>query len=443
LKITVIGTGYVGLVTGACLAEVGNQVTCVDVDKDKIAQLNKGIIPIYEPGLETLVKENVAAQRLFFISGLAEQHTHPDICFIAVGTPSDEDGSADLKYVFAAAQQLGQYLQSDVVVVDKSTVPVYTAETVSETIQKELDKRNVKITFEVVSNPEFLKEGAAIEDFMQPDRVVVGVTSERAKIIMRELYTPFTRHPEQLLFMGIRDAEMTKYVSNAMLATRISFMNEVAVLCDKMGVDVENVRLGIGSDSRIGRPFLYSGCGYGGSCFPKDVKALIHMAEEHDIEPFILNAVEERNQCQKYILFEKLLQKLGDVKNKKIALWGLSFKPDTDDMREASSVVFLKSAIEAGAIVTAYDPAAMKVAKRDLPQAWFSSGQLTLANHQMDALKDADAMVLVTEWKPFRFPDFAQMKMLMKGRIIIDGRNQYDPAQVKAAGFDYTGIGRR
>lgn len=443
MKIAVIGTGYVGLVTGACLAEMGNHVTCVDVDCHKISQLNCGVIPIYEPGLETLVKENVAQQRLFFVSSLDELTVHPEVCFIAVGTPSGEDGSADLKYVFAAAEQLGRYLTEDVIVVDKSTVPVYTAEKVAETIKKELDKRSVSIFLDVVSNPEFLKEGAAIEDFMQPDRVIVGVATERAKMMMRELYAPFINQPTQLLFMGIRDAEMTKYVSNAMLATRISFMNEIAILCDKMGVDVESVRVGIGADRRIGPYFLNAGCGYGGSCFPKDVKALIHMAEAHDIQPLILDAIEARNEQQKHILFEKLTSKLqGNLKNKKIALWGLSFKPDTDDMREAPSVIFLKAAIEAGMIVYAYDPVAMKVAKRDLPQEWFSSEKLVLVDHQMDTLKDVDAMVLATEWKPFRFPDFMAIKKLMRGDIIIDGRNQYDPAHLKAMGFEYVGIGR-
>lgn len=443
MNITVVGTGYVGLVTGACLAEVGNHVTCVDVDQDKISRLNAGEIPIYEPGLEVLVKENIAAGRLSFVTSLSAQEKHGDIFFIAVGTPSDEDGSADLKYVEKVAEQIGQYLSQYAIVIDKSTVPVYTAEKVRDIIQSQLKARGKAVEFDVVSNPEFLKEGAALEDFMQPDRVVVGVESDRARGIMRELYAPFTRNPEQLLLMGIRDAEMTKYVSNAMLATRISFMNEIAVLCEQMGVDVENVRVGIGSDRRIGYPFLYPGCGYGGSCFPKDVKALVHMAESHDVKPYILHAVEERNTLQKQILFTKLRAKFGDnLKDKKVALWGLSFKPDTDDMREASSVVFLEAAMKAGVKVVAYDPVAMTVAKRDLPTAWFESGRLSFVDRQMDALKDADALVLVTEWKPFRFPDFAQMKKLMRGHFIIDGRNQYDPKQVKAAGFEYSGIGR-
>ncbi|MAZ78252.1 MAG: UDP-glucose 6-dehydrogenase [Legionellaceae bacterium] len=443
MNITVVGTGYVGLVTGACLAEVGNHVTCVDVDQDKISRLNAGEIPIYEPGLEVLVKENIEAGRLSFVTSLSAQEKHGDIFFIAVGTPSDEDGSADLKYVEKVAEQIGQYLFQYAIVIDKSTVPVYTAEKVRDIIQSQLKARGKAVEFDVVSNPEFLKEGAAVEDFMQPDRVVVGVDSDRARGIMRELYAPFTRNPEQLLLMGIRDAEMTKYVSNAMLATRISFMNEIAVLCEQMGVDVENVRVGIGSDRRIGYPFLYPGCGYGGSCFPKDVKALVHMAESHDVKPYILHAVEERNALQKQILFTKLRAKFGDdLRDKKVALWGLSFKPDTDDMREASSVVFLEAAMKAGVNVAAYDPVAMTVAKRDLPAAWFESGQLSFVDRQMDALKDADALVLVTEWKPFRFPDFAQMKKLMRGLFIIDGRNQYDPKQVKAAGFEYSGIGR-
>jgi UDPglucose 6-dehydrogenase len=443
MNITVVGTGYVGLVTGSCLAEVGNRVTCVDLDTDKIARLNAGEIPIYEPGLEILVKENIAADRLHFVTSLTDQAVHADIFFIAVGTPSGEDGSADLKYVEKVAEQIGEYISQYAIVIDKSTVPVYTAEKVQSIIQAGLKQRNEAIEFDVVSNPEFLKEGAAIEDFMQPDRVVVGVESERAREVMRELYAPFTRNPEQLLFMGVRDAEMTKYVSNAMLATRISFMNEVAVLCEEMGVDVENVRVGIGSDRRIGYPFLYPGCGYGGSCFPKDVKALVHMAEAHDVKPYILHAVEERNALQKHILFKKLQAKFGDdLKGKKVALWGLSFKPDTDDMREASSVVFLQAAMKAGVEVIAYDPAAMEVARRDLPEEWFASQQLTFVEQQMDALKDADALVLATEWKPFRFPSFDEVKKRMRGNFIIDGRNQYDPKQVKAAGFEYSGIGR-
>lgn len=443
MNITVVGTGYVGLVTGSCLAEVGNRVTCVDVDKEKIARLNAGEIPIYEPGLENLVKENIAADRLHFVTSLADQAVHADIFFIAVGTPSDEDGSADLKYVEKVAEQIGQTISQYAIIIDKSTVPVYTAEKVREIIQTELEGRKEFLEFDVVSNPEFLKEGAAVEDFMRPDRVVVGVESEKARSIMSELYAPFTRNPEQLLFMGIRDAEMTKYVSNAMLATRISFMNETAVLCEAMGVDVENVRIGIGSDRRIGYPFLYPGCGYGGSCFPKDVKALVHMAEAHDVKPYILHAVEERNALQKHILFKKLQTKFGkDLKDKKVALWGLSFKPDTDDMREASSVVFLESAMKAGVNVVAYDPAAMEVARRDLPEKWFDNNQLSFVGNQMDALNDADALVLATEWKPFRFPNFDDMKARMRGNYIIDGRNQYDPKQVKAVGFEYSGIGR-
>ncbi len=443
MNIAVIGSGYVGLVTGACLADVGNHVVCIDVDANKIKQLNRGEIPIYEPGLEAIVKDNLAEGRLKFVTGLEQQQEAADIYFIAVGTPSGEDGAADLQAILTVAEQLGNYLTNYAIIIDKSTVPVYTAQKVEEIIHRQLVKRGQTFAFDVISNPEFLKEGSAVSDFMRPDRVIIGTESSRARDTMHKLYSPFTRNPEQMLFMGVRDAEMTKYVSNAMLATRISFMNEIAVLCEQMAVDVEHVRIGIGSDPRIGYPFLYPGCGYGGSCFPKDVKALIHMAQSHGIDPYILKAVEQRNQAQKSLLFTKLKSHLGGhLANKKVALWGLSFKPDTDDMREASSLVFLQEAMAAGVKVVAYDPAAMAVAKRDLPQQWFSSGQLTLVEHQMEVLPESDALVLMTEWKPFRFPDFNEIKRLMRGNLIIDGRNQYDPERVKAAGLDYSGVGR-
>ncbi|MCP4476094.1 MAG: UDP-glucose/GDP-mannose dehydrogenase family protein [Gammaproteobacteria bacterium] len=443
MNIAVIGSGYVGLVTGACLADVGNHVVCIDVDADKIKQLNRGEIPIYEPGLEAIVKDNLAEGRLKFVTALEQQQVAAEIYFIAVGTPSGEDGAADLQAILTVAEQLGNYLTNYAIIIDKSTVPVYTAQKVEEIIHHQLVKRGQTFAFDVISNPEFLKEGSAVSDFMRPDRVIIGTEISRARDMMHKLYSPFTRNPEQMLFMGVRDAEMTKYVSNAMLATRISFMNEIAVLCEQMAVDVEHVRIGIGSDPRIGYPFLYPGCGYGGSCFPKDVKALIHMAQSQSIDPYILKAVEQRNRAQKSLLFTKLKSHLGGhLANAKIALWGLSFKPDTDDMREASSLVFLTEAMAAGVNVVAYDPAAMAVAKRDLPQQWFSSGQLTLVAHQMEVLPESDALVLMTEWKPFRFPDFNEIKQLMRGNLIIDGRNQYDPERVKAAGLNYSGVGR-
>jgi len=443
MKLTVIGTGYVGLVTGACFAEMGNNVTCVDVDRKKIDDLKAGIIPIYEPGLEPMVRDNQASGRLGFTTSLAEAMADSNIYFIAVGTPPGEDGSADLQYVLGVAREIGQHLNDYALVVDKSTVPIGTAEKVQAAIGGELEKRGVSIPFEVISNPEFLKEGAALEDFMRPDRIVLGVDSERAREIMQELYAPFNRNHQRTIFMGVRDAEMTKYTANALLATKISFMNEIANLCERLGVDVENVRVGIGSDSRIGYSFIYPGCGYGGSCFPKDVKALIHMAEQHDFQPVLLHSVESRNQQQKYRLVEKITARFGsDLSELSFGVWGLAFKPGTDDMREAPSKVLLKGLIEAGARVRAYDPVAAEVAHRELPADWFEEGSLTLANHQYEALDGVDAMVLLTEWKPFRHPDFAAMKKLMKQPIVFDGRNQYDPRQMIQEGFDYHGIGR-
>jgi UDPglucose 6-dehydrogenase len=444
MHIVVVGTGYVGLVTGTCFAEMGNTVTCVDVDKGKIDRLKQGLLPIYEPGLDTLVEQNYAEGRLHFTTSLPEAMLDADVYFIAVGTPPGEDGSADLQYVLAVAREIGQNMRHPYsVVVDKSTVPVGTADKVTAAIQEELDKRGVSHEFSVVSNPEFLKEGAAIDDFMHPDRVVVGSEDERATRIMRELYAPFTRNHECTVVMGVRDAEMTKYAANAMLATKISFMNEIANLCEVLGVDVENVRKGIGSDTRIGYHFIYPGCGYGGSCFPKDVKALVHTAEQNDFEPWLLRAVEQRNDTQKFRLSQKVTDRFGgDLRGKTFALWGLAFKPGTDDMREAPSKVFLSEVIAAGAKVVAYDPVAAEVAERELPREWFTNGTLTLVEHQYDTLNDADALVLVTEWMPFRNPDFAQIKARLKTPIIFDGRNQYDPAALKALGFEYQGIGR-
>jgi len=444
MQLAIIGTGYVGLVTGACFAEMGLKVTCVDVDARKIENLKQGILPIHEPGLDVVVKTNHAEGRLRFTTELAEALQGCEACFIAVGTPPGEDGSADLSHVLTVARQIGQLLDRYLVVVDKSTVPVGTADKVRLAIREELQKRGIEVPFDVVSNPEFLKEGAAVEDFMKPDRIVVGTDSERATELMRRLYTPFNRNHDRTLFMGIRDAEMTKYAANSMLATKISFINEIAVLCDRLGVDVEQVRRGIGSDQRIGFQFIYPGCGYGGSCFPKDVKALIHTAELAGLEPALLKAVEERNQRQKQVLFAKIIDRFGaDLSGLTFGVWGLAFKPGTDDMREASSVVLLEQLISAGARVRAYDPVAMGVAAASLPPQWFSDGSLVLVEHQYAALEGADALVLVTEWKPFRSPDFSAMLRLMAKPVIFDGRNQYDPAETVAAGFEYCGIGRR
>lgn len=443
MRLAIVGTGYVGLVTGTCFAESGHWVTCVDTDARKIAGLMQGKLPIYEPGLEELVRSNYREGRLRFTDSLAEAAVDCDIFFIAVGTPPGEDGSADLHYVLDAARELGSLITRDCIVVDKSTVPVGTADKVSAVIKDEVARRGLRLHVDVVSNPEFLKEGAAISDFMRPDRVVVGTDSEHAAAAMRELYAPFTRNHERLFLMGVRDAEMTKYAANAMLATRISFMNEIAGICERLGVDVENVRKGIGSDSRIGPSFLYAGCGYGGSCFPKDVKALVHMAEKAGVLPSILNAVEDRNRAQKGRLFQKITARFGaDLRGRLFAVWGLAFKPGTDDMREAPSTGLLQSLIGAGARVRAHDPVAMEAARQALPAQWFAQGQLALVEHPYQALDDADALVLVTEWKPYRNPDLDLVAARLKHRLIIDGRNQYDPAHLAAAGFEYEGIGR-
>ncbi len=443
MNITVIGAGYVGLVTGACFADLGNHVTCVDVNKDKIANLKKGVLPIYEPGLEALVALNMSAGRLHFVTSLSELSVEPQVIFIAVGTPSDKDGSANMQYVLEAARNIGACIKKYCVVVDKSTVPVGVADQVKEEIKAELKKQGLTTQFDMVSNPEFLREGAAIDDFMKPDRIIIGLTSKKAKTIMLELYTPILRNPEKIYFMSVKDAEMTKYAANAMLATKISFMNEMAVLCERLNVDVENVRLGIGSDSRIGNSFINPGCGYGGSCFPKDVKALIKMAEDNGVEPLVLKAVEERNFQQKQILSNKIIQLFGDDLSKiTIGVWGLSFKPGTDDMREASSLVLLESLLARNARVQVYDPVAMPIARQLFPATWLKKGNLHFAEHQYEALQDADALVLVTEWKPFCYPDLTVMKKMMRKHIILDGRNQYDPKQIKDAEFEYYGIGR-
>ena len=440
MKITVIGTGYVGLVSGTCLAEVGNDVLCLDLDRNKIDILKQGGIPIYEPGLEDMVKRNVAAGRLRFTTDIEESVAHGAIQFIAVGTPPDEDGSADLQYVVAAARNIGRHMTEYKVVVDKSTVPVGTADRVRAALQEELDKRGVKLDFSVVSNPEFLKEGAAVEDFMRPDRIVVGTDDERATQLMRTLYAPFQRSHERLIVMDIKSAELTKYAANAMLATRISFMNELANLAEKLGADIEHVRQGIGSDPRIGYQFLYPGCGYGGSCFPKDVQALQRTATEHGFDLKVLNAVEVVNDAQKSVLLQKITARFGqDLSGKNFALWGLAFKPNTDDMREAPSRVVIEGLWARGATVTAYDP----VAVHETQRIYGDDARLRYAESPMDALKDADALVIVTEWKVFRSPDFAQIKASLKQPVIFDGRNLYEPETVRGQGLEYYAIGRK
>ena len=437
MNIAIVGTGYVGLVTGTCFAETGVNVTCVDVNAEKIENLQKGIIPIYEPGLEDMVQRNVNAGRLHFTTALENCLDNVDIVFSAVGTPPDEDGSADLSYVLAVAKTIGANMKKYTLVVTKSTVPVGTAHKVKDTIQAELDKRGVSIEFDVASNPEFLKEGNAIDDFMSPDRVVVGVESERAKKLMTKLYKPFMMLNSRVIFMDIPSPEMTKYAANSMLATRISFMNDIANLCELVGADVNMVRDGIGSDSRIGRKFLYPGCGYGGSCFPKDVKALIKTAEQNGYPMRVLKAVEEVNETQKSLLFEKL-EKIfnGDLEGKTIALWGLAFKPGTDDMREAPALVLIEKLRKAGCVVRAYDPAAMGESKRRIGDTIF------YACDMYDALLDADALMLVTEWKEFRLPAWGVVKKTMKQPVILDGRNIYDAKELQDLGFVYRCIGK-
>ena len=443
MNLTIIGTGYVGLVSGACFAEMGNRVSCVDIDQAKIDGLEVGQLPIYEPGLEALVKRNFSEERLAFTTSLAEAAKTSNVFFIAVGTPPGEDGSADLQYVLAVAREIGQLITDYAVIVDKSTVPVGTADVVRAAIEEELDKRKVAIDFDVVSNPEFLKEGAAIDDFMKPDRVVIGTESDRAKDLMRQLYAPFNRNHERTIFMGVRDAEMTKYAANSMLATKISFINEISNLCELLDVDVENVRRGIGSDGRIGFSFIYPGCGYGGSCFPKDVQALIRMAEGVDFEPEVLLSVEKRNNQQKHWFSQQLTQRFGaDLSGMTFGIWGLAFKPGTDDMREAPAKTLLSDLVAAGAKALAYDPIAMETAQKELPAEWFTSGQIQLVSNQYEALQGVDALLLVTEWKPFRNPDLAAMGRSMKQRIILDGRNQYDPDYIVEEGFEYFGVGR-
>lgn len=440
MKVTVIGTGYVGLVSGTCFAELGNDVVCLDVDASKIKVLQDGGIPIFEPGLQDLVRRNVAAGRLQFTTDVEKAVHHGTVQFIAVGTPPDEDGSADLQYVVAAARNIGRYMTDYKVVVDKSTVPVGTGDKVKATLAAELALRGVNTPFSVVSNPEFLKEGAAVEDFMRPDRIVVGCDDEQAVQYMRALYTPLQRNHDRLIVMDIKSAELTKYAANAMLATRISFMNELANLAGKLGADIEHVRKGIGSDSRIGYDFLYAGCGYGGSCFPKDVKALIKTAQDDaDLDLKVLHAVEAANDAQKRVLTDKVKRKFGNnLAGKHFALWGLAFKANTDDMREAASRVVVDELLSSGATVAAYDPVAMHEAQR----LYAHEPRLTFGSNPMQALDGADALVIVTEWKEFRSPDFAAIKAALKTATIFDGRNLYDPAMVRGMGLDYQAIGR-
>ncbi|MDP1926813.1 MAG: UDP-glucose/GDP-mannose dehydrogenase family protein [Thiobacillus sp.] len=440
MKITVIGTGYVGLVTGTCLAEVGNEVLCLDLDPKKIEILKAGGIPIYEPGLEDMVRRNVAAGRLAFTTNIEESVAYGEIQFIAVGTPPDEDGSADLQYVVAAARNIGRHMTGYKLVVDKSTVPVGTADKVKAAMQEALSQRGVAHEFNVASNPEFLKEGAAVEDFMKPDRIVIGTDSERATSLLRQLYAPFQRNRDRLTVMDVKSAELTKYAANAMLATRISFMNELAVLAEKLGADIEQVRHGIGSDPRIGYHFLYAGCGYGGSCFPKDVQALRRTGQENGVTLRVLDAVEEANDVQKQILVNKLTARLGtNLKGKRFAMWGLAFKPNTDDMREAPSRSMLEALWAMGASVSAYDPAAMEETRR----IYGERADLLLVDSPMDALKGADALLIVTEWKVFRSPNFDTMKSLLKTPLVFDGRNLYEPQAMREMGFDYLPIGRQ
>jgi len=438
MKISVVGTGYVGLVTGTCFAETGVTVTCIDIDKEKIDKLNKGIIPIYEPGLEDMVKRNVEKGRLFFTTNIKESLTDCEVVFIAVGTPPDEDGSADLKYVLGVAREIGMYMTDYLVVVTKSTVPIGTAKKVKAAVANELAKRSSNLTFDVASNPEFLKEGAAIDDFLKPDRIVIGVESDKAKRMMERLYHPFLLNNHPIIFMNIPSAELTKYAANSMLATRISFMNDIANLCDIVGADVTMVRKGIGSDTRIGHKFLYSGVGYGGSCFPKDVKALIKTADEYGYSLQILKSVESVNDKQKTIMFDKIMKHFGnDIKNKTFAMWGLSFKPNTDDMREAPALQMIEKLIAAGASVNAYDPVASHECHRKI-------GDIIKYNKDpYEALIDTDALILMTEWAEFRVFKNKIAEKLMKNKVIFDGRNIYEFDEMRENGFTYYCIGRQ
>ncbi|CAM1333949.1 UDP-glucose dehydrogenase family protein [Tenacibaculum aestuariivivum] len=440
MNIAVIGSGYVGLVSGACFSEMGNKVTCIDIDQDKIDKLHRGVIPIYEPGLEKMVLKNIEKNNLLFTTQLEDVINNVDIVFIAVGTPMGNDGSADLKYVLSVAREIGAKMNKRLVIVDKSTVPVGTADKVKIAIQKELDKRNLAILFDVVSNPEFLKEGDAISDFMKPDRVVIGAETEYAIDKMRQLYSPFTMSHERFITMDIRSAEMTKYAANAMLATKISFMNEIANICERVGADVNNVRVGIGSDSRIGYSFIYPGAGYGGSCFPKDVKALKKMAEEHGYNAQLITSVEEVNNRQKQVISEKIISRFGgDLTGFTFGLWGLAFKPGTDDMREAPAIYVVKELVKRGAKIKAYDPKAMQEA-----QLFYLKGvdNISYFESKYDVLKNADALIMLTEWKEFRSPDFSEIKKQLNTPIVFDGRNQYNAFKLEDRGFEYYQIGK-
>ena len=439
MKVTIIGTGYVGLVTGACLAEMGNHVVCVDTDAEKIRILEAGGMPIHEPGLLEMVVRNRSASRLQFTTDVSAAVNHGTLQFIGVGTPPEEDGSADLQYVLAAARNVGRHMTDYKVIIDKSTVPVGTGERVHAAVSDELAKRGLTVPFAVVSNPEFLKEGAALEDFMRPDRIIVGANDERAVLLMRALYSTFTRNHDRVMVMDIKSAEFTKYAANAMLATRISFMNELALLADKLGVDIELVRKGIGSDPRIGYHFLYAGAGYGGSCFPKDVKALIKTAGNAGMDLKVLKAVEAANEHQKYVLVDKVVARFGeDLTGRQFGLWGLAFKPNTDDMREAPSRVIIAELLQRGASILAYDPKATAAARSVLPAV----NELRLVDNQQEVLEGSDALLIVTDWKEFKNPDFDAIKTLLKQPVIIDGRNLYEPALMESLGFEYVGIGR-
>ena len=439
MKITVIGSGYVGLVSGACLADLGNDVVCMDVDKRKIDLLNNGGVPIHEPGLDEVIKRNIEAGRLRFTTDIVASVDHGLVQMIAVGTPSGEDGAADLQYVLSAARNIAKHMTGYKVIIDKSTVPVGTGDKVRQVVQDELSARGVDVTFSVVSNPEFLKEGAAIDDFNRPDRIVIGAEDEQSIALMRQMYAPFLRNHDRLMVMDIKSAELTKYAANAMLATRISFMNDLANLAERLGADIENVRKGIGSDQRIGYHFLYAGCGYGGSCFPKDVRALKRTAEELGFPLRVLQAVEDVNDAQKSVLLSKVVKHFGaDLKGKHFAIWGLAFKPGTDDMREATSRVVMEGLWASGATVTAYDPVAMK----ETQSIYGDRADLHFTETPQDALREADALIIVTEWKAFRSPDFDAIKGMLKSPVIFDGRNLFEPNEMKAMGIQYYGIGR-
>jgi UDPglucose 6-dehydrogenase len=441
MKIVVIGTGYVGLVSGACFSEMGNHVTCLDIDTDKIAKLNKGIIPIYEPGLQSIVQKNVAAGNLFFSTAMKDEIHSADIVFIAVGTPMGEDGSADLQYVLKVAKSIGQHIQQPIIIVNKSTVPVGTADKVREAIEHELIKRNISVDFEVVSNPEFLKEGAAINDFMKPDRVIIGTDNKEVIKKLKRLYAPFCMSHERFITMDVRSAEMTKYAANAMLATRISFMNEIANICEKVGADANQVRIGIGSDNRIGYSFIYPGCGYGGSCFPKDVRALQKTAQDYGMEAMLISSVERVNNLQKGVISQKIISKFGkDLSGLTFAIWGLSFKPGTDDMREAPSLFVSDELNKRGASFKVYDPKAMQEAKSHYLN---TMEHVEYVGNKYQALMGADALVLLTEWKEFRSPEFDRIKELLKNPIIFDGRNQYHMFGLEEKGFEYYQIGKK